>query len=133
MTGSIGHLVCNDLDAANAHFAVLTTAGAAMLEPRCGRDASAGLVSCALNEPFRDDILAGTRAILDVRRRLFHDVLVALGRPDLQAILCRFDLNWADAVEPERHGAAFIRPVTYSCGERCRMVFSRVERPAAYV
>lgn len=169
MTDSIGHLVTNRMDAANAHFAVLATAGAAVLEPRCGQDASAELVSDALNGPFRKDILAGTRAmldaandpyaalvaasrqreeswfgssfgferplddgdtyVLDVRRCLFHDVLVALGRPDLQAILCHFDLNWVDAVEPERHGAVFIRPVTFSCGERCRMVFSRVERP----
>lgn len=67
--------------------------------------------------------------VLDVRRCLFHEALAALGRPDLQEILCRFDLNWADAVDPERHGVAFVRPITYASGDVCRMVFSRVERP----
>lgn len=167
LTDETRHLVRNHMDAANVHFAVLAAAGAAVLEPGLGREAAAALVSAGLNEPFRDGILAGTRAmldaaddpfaalvassrereegwfgpsfdferplddehtyVLDVRRCLFHEVLVALGRPDLQEILCRFDLNWADAVDPARHGVAFVRPVTYASGTCCRMVFSRVE------
>lgn len=68
--------------------------------------------------------------ILDVRRCLFHELLVAAGRAHLQPILCRFDLNWADAIDPARHHLRFVRPVTYATGPTCRMLFTREEHPS---
>ncbi|MEJ2852305.1 MULTISPECIES: L-2-amino-thiazoline-4-carboxylic acid hydrolase [unclassified Saccharothrix] len=65
--------------------------------------------------------------VLDVKRCLFHEALVAAGREHLQPVLCRFDLNWADAIAPERHHLRFIRPVTFATGTTCRMVFTRQE------
>lgn len=65
--------------------------------------------------------------VLDVRRCLFHEALKATGHPTLQPVLCRFDLNWADAITPDRHHLRFIRPVTYATGPTCRMVFTRQE------
>ncbi|HWS39608.1 MAG TPA: L-2-amino-thiazoline-4-carboxylic acid hydrolase [Actinoplanes sp.] len=66
--------------------------------------------------------------VLDVRRCFFHDVLTAAGFPELQAILCRFDLNWADAIDPAQHHTRFVRPVTFASGTTCRMLFTREER-----
>ena len=65
--------------------------------------------------------------ILDVPGCLFHEALVALGHPELQAILCRFDLNWAHAIDPERHHVRFVRPATFASATTCRMVFTREE------
>lgn len=65
--------------------------------------------------------------VLDIRRCLFHEVLVAAGRTELQPVLCRFDLNWADAIDPDRHHLRFVRPVTFATGTTCRMVFTRQE------
>ncbi|MGI5126829.1 L-2-amino-thiazoline-4-carboxylic acid hydrolase [Pseudonocardia sp. CA-107938] len=65
--------------------------------------------------------------VLDVVRCLFHEGLLAAGRTQLQAVLCRFDLNWADAIDPERHHFRFVRPVTYASGDNCRMCFLRQE------
>jgi hypothetical protein len=65
--------------------------------------------------------------VLDVRRCLFHEVLVAAGRPELQPILCRFDLNWVDAIQPARHHLRFVRPVTFASDTTCRMLFTREE------
>jgi len=65
--------------------------------------------------------------VLDVPGCLFHEALVALGHPELQPILCRFDLNWADAIDPRRHHVRFVRPVTFASATTCRMVFTREE------
>jgi hypothetical protein len=65
--------------------------------------------------------------VLDIKRCLFHETLTAAGHPELQPILCRFDLNWADAIDPERHRLRFVRPVTFASGDTCRMVFTRQE------
>lgn len=65
--------------------------------------------------------------VLDVIRCLFHEGLVAAGRTQLQAVMCRFDLNWVDAIEPDRHHVRFVRPVTYATGDTCRMCFLRQE------
>lgn len=65
--------------------------------------------------------------VLDVRRCLFHETLAAAGRRELQPVLCRFDLNWADAIDPDRHHLRFVRPVTFASGRVCRMVFTRQE------
>ena len=65
--------------------------------------------------------------VLDITRCLFHDGLVAAGRTQLQSVLCRFDLNWADAIDPNRHHLRFVRPVTFATGDSCRMCFLRQE------
>ncbi|GIE82513.1 hypothetical protein Aph02nite_84630 [Actinoplanes philippinensis] len=73
-----------------------------------------------------------------VRHRLAEvealiEPLVAAGRGGLQPILCRFDLNWADAIDPARHHLRFVRPVTFASGATCRMLFTREERPPGLI
>jgi hypothetical protein len=65
--------------------------------------------------------------VLDVPGCLFHEALVCLGYPELQSILCRFDLNWANAIDPQRHHVRFVRPVTFASATTCRMAFTREE------
>ncbi|MBO3738630.1 L-2-amino-thiazoline-4-carboxylic acid hydrolase [Actinoplanes flavus] len=160
-------LVANPMDAANARFTALAVAAYDVVEPALGPAEAAAIVEDCLNGPLREDILAGTRGmldhagdpfgvlvaaskereqsyfgpsfhferpvddhdtyVLDVRRCFFHDVLVATGRGELQPILCRFDLNWADAIDPSRHHLRFVRPVTFAGGRTCRMLFTREE------
>ncbi|WP_433788733.1 L-2-amino-thiazoline-4-carboxylic acid hydrolase [Actinoplanes sp. CA-252034] len=167
LEASIEPLVANTMDAANIRFTALAIAAYDVVEPVCGPAEAAAIVEDCLNRPLRDDILAGTRGmldhaddpfaalvdasrereetyfgpsfhferplddhdtyVLDVRRCLFHEVLMAAGRGELQPILCRFDLNWADAIEPERHRLRFVRPVTFASGTTCRMLFTREE------
>lgn len=167
LDSQIEPLVANAMDAANARFTALAVAAYDVVEPVCGPTKAAAIVEDCLNSPLREDILAGTRGVLDhaddpftalvaaskqreqsyfgpsfrferpvddhdtyvldVRRCLFHEVLVAAGRGELQPILCRFDLNWADAIEPSRHHLRFVRPVTFASGTTCRMLFTRAE------
>ncbi|WP_165944195.1 L-2-amino-thiazoline-4-carboxylic acid hydrolase [Micromonospora sp. KC213] len=166
-------LVANAMDAANARFTALAVAAYDILQPVCGSIKAAAIVEDCLNSPLREDLLAGTRGmldhaadpftalvaaskqrersyfgpsfrferpvdddetyVLDVRRCLFHEVLVAAGRGELQPILCRFDLNWADAIEPSRHRLRFVRPVTFASGATCRMLFTREEHLSSLV
>lgn len=65
--------------------------------------------------------------VLDITRCPFHEALRAAGRTELQPVLCRFDLNWADAIDPARHHLRFVRPVTFATGDICRMCFTRQE------
>jgi hypothetical protein len=65
--------------------------------------------------------------VLEVRRCMFHETLRACGRTDLQPILCDADLNWIDAIDPERHHLRFTRPSTFASADVCRMWFSRIE------
>jgi hypothetical protein len=65
--------------------------------------------------------------VLVVRRCLFHEALRACGRTELQPILCHFDMNWVDAIEPERHHLRFVRPTTFATADTCRMCFLREE------
>jgi hypothetical protein len=66
---------------------------------------------------------------LHVRRCLFHETLRACGRTELQVVMCRFDLNWIDALDPGRHHTRFVRPSTFASADLCRMWFMRVEKP----
>lgn len=167
LDAQLGHLIANTMDAANSRFTALAVAAYEVLEPLCGPTEAAAIVEDCLNSPLREDVLAGTRDmldhtddpfaalvaaskqreqsyfgpsfqferpiddhdtyVLDVHRCLFHDVLVAAGRSELQPILCRFDLNWADAIEPARHHLRFVRPMTFAGGVTCRMLFTREE------
>jgi len=63
--------------------------------------------------------------VLQIDRCLFHEVLRACGRTVLQPILCRFDLNWIDAIDRERHGICFVRPCTFATSSRCQFWFAR--------
>ncbi|GGK04940.1 hypothetical protein GCM10010123_38640 [Pilimelia anulata] len=160
-------LVANAMDAANARFTTLAVATYDILEPVYGPTEAAAIVEDCLNSPLREQMLTGTRDmldrtddpfttlvaaskqreqsyfgpsfhferpvddgdtyVLDVRRCLFHEVLAAVDRRPLQPILCRFDLNWADAIDPSRHKLRFLRPVTHATGTTCRMLFTREE------
>jgi hypothetical protein len=81
--------------------------------------------SFAFERPVDD----GWGYVLQVRRCLFHEVLAAVGRKELQPILCHFDMNWADAIEPKRHHFRFVRPSTFATDTLCRMWFMREEPP----
>lgn len=65
--------------------------------------------------------------VLRIRRCLFHELLRACARTELMPLLCRFDLNWADAIDPERHGFRFLRPSTFATADRCQMWFARTD------
>lgn len=65
--------------------------------------------------------------ILDITRCLFHETLRAAEATGLQPILCRFDLNWVNAIDPARHHLRFVRPVTFATANTCRMCFTREE------
>lgn len=66
------------------------------------------------------------RYLLDVRRCFFHDVLTASGVPELTTVMCEFDRNWIDAIDPERHGIAFTRDTTIGLGgTHCPFHFRR--------
>jgi hypothetical protein len=78
---------------------------------------------------FEHPVDDGYGYVLHVRRCLFHETLRACGRPELQPVLCRFDLNWIDALDPQRHHTRFVRPSTFATADLCRMWFMRVEPP----
>ncbi|MEQ1503968.1 MAG: L-2-amino-thiazoline-4-carboxylic acid hydrolase [Myxococcota bacterium] len=65
---------------------------------------------------------------LHIRRCLFHEALRACGTPEIQPIVCRFDLNWVDAIDPARHPVRFERPSTFASADTCRMWFVRKEQ-----
>ncbi|MBZ4319893.1 L-2-amino-thiazoline-4-carboxylic acid hydrolase [Streptomyces huiliensis] len=56
----------------------------------------------------------------------YHQVLEANGAGRLTPVLCAFDANWSDAIDPERHGFAFERPTTIGHGgPHCPFTFRR--------
>jgi hypothetical protein len=65
--------------------------------------------------------------VLNIKRCLFHEALKVCGRTELQPLLCRFDLNWIDAIDPRRHHLRFARPSTFASAGLCRMWFMRLE------
>jgi hypothetical protein len=79
---------------------------------------------------FEHPVDDGHGYVLNVRRCLFHETLKACGRTELQPAICRFDLNWIDALDPDRHHARFVRPSTFASADLCRMWFMRVEHLA---
>lgn len=104
------------LDASPDPFVSLTTASR-------NREADYFGPSFEFERPVDD----GFGYVLNIRRCLFHEALRACGRTELQPILCRFDLNWIDAIAPERHHMRFARPSTFATANLCRMWFMRVE------
>ncbi len=104
------------LDAAPDPFAALVAVSKAREQSYFG-------ASFEFSRPL-DDAFA---YVLDIRRCLFHEALKAVGRADLQRVLCQFDLNWVDAIEPARHRLRFVRPCTFATASMCRMCFLRLE------
>jgi hypothetical protein len=67
----------------------------------------------------------------DVHRCFFHDVLAKHGVPELTPVLCAFDRNWIDAIDPAVHGFRFDRATTIGTGgSHCPFHFSRIPRDA---
>ncbi|MGY0061308.1 L-2-amino-thiazoline-4-carboxylic acid hydrolase [Streptomyces sp. LZ34] len=66
------------------------------------------------------------RYLLDVHRCFYHEVLVANSAPELTPVMCAFDGNWIEAIDPDRHGFRFERATTIGLGgARCPFHFTR--------
>lgn len=65
--------------------------------------------------------------VLEIRRCLYHQVLLACERPQLMPLLCRADTAWIDAIDPKRHHLRFVRPSTFATAPTCRMWFMRTD------
>ncbi|UBU08643.1 L-2-amino-thiazoline-4-carboxylic acid hydrolase [Nonomuraea gerenzanensis] len=99
----------------------------AMVELSKSREEHAFGTGFVFARPVDDD----ERYHLDVHRCFYHDVLVAGGAPELTPVMCAFDGNWIEAIEPGRHGFRFERPTTIGTGgTTCPFHFSRTG-PAA--
>lgn len=62
----------------------------------------------------------------DVHRCGYHDFLTRHDAPELTPVLCAFDANWIDAIEPERDGFVFERTTTIGLGgDFCPFHFKR--------
>lgn len=65
--------------------------------------------------------------VAEVHRCYFHEVLVANDAPHLTPVLCAWDANWIEAIDPDRHGFAFDRPTTIGTGgASCPFAFRRL-------
>jgi hypothetical protein len=63
----------------------------------------------------------------DVHRCHYHEVLVANDAPELTPVMCAFDRNWIDAIDPTRHGFRFDRKTTIGTGgTHCPFHFHRL-------
>ncbi|WP_157250379.1 L-2-amino-thiazoline-4-carboxylic acid hydrolase [Nonomuraea typhae] len=63
---------------------------------------------------------------LDVHRCFYNDVMVANGTPELMPVMCAFDANWIEGIDPDRHGFRFERTTTIGTGgTHCPFHFSR--------
>lgn len=68
--------------------------------------------------------------LADVRRCFYHDVLAANDATHLTPVLCAFDANWIDAIDPDRHGFTFDRATTIGTGgTHCPFHFRRASAP----
>lgn len=65
--------------------------------------------------------------VLEIRRCLYHEVVLACGLPQLMPLLCRADTSWIDAIDPRRHHFRFVRPSTFATASTCRMWFMRTD------
>ncbi|NUU24153.1 MAG: L-2-amino-thiazoline-4-carboxylic acid hydrolase [Streptomycetaceae bacterium] len=132
--------------------AALEAVHAAFVEPLAPvvRDATAAMLDAAA-DPYRTMVaLAKSREVAafgsgftfahpvdddsrfhaDVRRCFYHDVLAANGAAELTPVMCAFDRNWIDAIDPARHGLRFERATTIGTGgSHCPFHFSRVAGP----
>ncbi|KAK1179645.1 L-2-amino-thiazoline-4-carboxylic acid hydrolase [Streptomyces sp. NBS 14/10] len=66
------------------------------------------------------------RYLLDIHRCFYHDVLTANSAAELTPVMCAFDGNWIEAIDPERHGFRFDRATTIGLGgATCPFHFTR--------
>jgi hypothetical protein len=85
---------------------------AAMVAMSKDRELHAFGAGFAFQRPVDDE----TEYLLDVRGCFYHDVLERNSATELTPILCAFDANWIDAIEPDRHGFRFDRQTTIGLG-----------------
>ncbi|MBL9021121.1 MAG: L-2-amino-thiazoline-4-carboxylic acid hydrolase [Myxococcales bacterium] len=104
------------LDAAPDPFAALVSASK-------DRETSFFGESFDFRRPVDDD----HGYVLEIHRCLYHQVVLACGRPELMPLLCRADTSWIDAVDPTRHHLKFVRPSTFVTASKCRMWFMRTD------
>lgn len=65
-----------------------------------------------------------------VRQCGYHEFFESYGVPELTQVMCAWDRNWADEIDPEEHGIEFKRPTTIAAGDdACRFEFHRVDEP----
>lgn len=76
---------------------------------------------------FHRPVDDGHGYVLEIRRCLYHQVVLACGRPQLMPLLCRADTAWIDAIDPRRHHLRFVRPSTFATASSCRMWFMRTD------
>lgn len=62
--------------------------------------------------PVNDD----ERFFAEVRRCGYHEYFRHQGVPGLTRVLCAFDVNWINAIDPGRHGFTFTRSTTIGQG-----------------
>lgn len=84
----------------------------AMVELARTRETEAFGAGFEFEHPADDD----ERFFADVRRCHYHDTLVANGVPQLTPVMCAFDGNWIEAIDPQRHGFRFERLTTIGLG-----------------
>ena len=69
--------------------------------------------------------------VLKVHRCFYHSYFVRNGAPELGAMFCLKDNNWADALDPSKVGFRFDRPTTLARGGSCcQFEFRRIASPA---
>lgn len=62
--------------------------------------------------------------VAKVKRCGYHDFFLRNNAEELTRVLCRWDNNWSDEIQPEKHHIRFVRPVTIAQGEKeCRFEF----------
>jgi len=94
----------------------------AMVTLAKSRETQAFGVGFSFRHPIDDD----SRFYEDVHRCFYHDVLLANAAPELTPVMCAFDRNWIDAIDPGRHGFRFERTSTIGTGgSHCPFHFTR--------
>ncbi|GLY63631.1 L-2-amino-thiazoline-4-carboxylic acid hydrolase [Amycolatopsis taiwanensis] len=65
---------------------------------------------------FRHPVDDDDQHFADVHECFYHNVLVANGAPELTPMMCAFDMNWIEAIDPRKHGFRFERTTTIGLG-----------------
>ncbi|MFD9902953.1 L-2-amino-thiazoline-4-carboxylic acid hydrolase [Streptomyces sp. NPDC059063] len=84
----------------------------AMVDLAKSREQHAFGAGFAFRHPVDDD----SRFFADVHRCFYHQVLVANSAPELTPVMCAFDANWIEAIDPHEHGFRFERVTTIGLG-----------------
>ena len=66
--------------------------------------------------------------LLEIKKCFYCKVLKTNASQELMPIFCDFDTHWMRAIQPEKHGFRFDRPVTIGTGgNTCKFYFTRVD------